>query len=86
MRRKRTSILLVPGSTRSGSTTVAALRAASDEAGVAVPSGAIDDALSRVTGLEGKVVIDATNDSPGVLMNTVGSADGTSPSRRSRTR
>jgi predicted dinucleotide-binding enzyme len=29
---------------------------------VAVPSGAIDDALSRVTGLEGKVVIDATND------------------------
>lgn len=33
---------------------------------VAVPSGAIDDALSRVTGLEGKVVIDATNDSPGI--------------------
>ena len=29
---------------------------------VAVPSGAIDDALSKVTGLEGKVVIDATND------------------------
>jgi hypothetical protein len=29
---------------------------------VAVPSGVIDDALSKVTGLEGKVVIDATND------------------------
>ena len=29
---------------------------------VAVPSGAIDDALSKVTGLQGKVVIDATND------------------------
>ena len=29
---------------------------------VAVPSGAIDDVLSKVTGLEGKVVIDATND------------------------
>ena len=29
---------------------------------VAVPSAAIDDALSKVTGLEGKVVIDATND------------------------
>src|SRR4051794_6933482 len=29
---------------------------------VAVPSGAIDDALSKVTGLEGKIVIDATND------------------------
>lgn len=28
---------------------------------VAVPAGAIDDALSKVTGLEGKVVIDATN-------------------------
>jgi 8-hydroxy-5-deazaflavin:NADPH oxidoreductase len=28
---------------------------------VAVPSGAIDDALAKVTGLEGKVVIDATN-------------------------
>jgi predicted dinucleotide-binding enzyme len=28
---------------------------------VAVPSGAIDDALSKVTGLEGKVVLDATN-------------------------
>jgi 8-hydroxy-5-deazaflavin:NADPH oxidoreductase len=28
---------------------------------VAVPSGAIDDALSKVSGLEGKVVIDATN-------------------------
>ena len=28
---------------------------------VAVPSGAIDDALSKVTGLEGKVVVDATN-------------------------
>ena len=33
---------------------------------VAVPSGAIDDALSRVTGLEGKVVIDATNDFGGI--------------------
>ena len=33
MRRKRISILLVPGSPRSGSTSVAALRAASDEAG-----------------------------------------------------
>jgi hypothetical protein len=33
---------------------------------VAVPSGAIDDALSRVTGLEGKVVIDATNDFDGI--------------------
>ncbi len=33
---------------------------------VAVPSGAIDDALSKVTGLEGKVVIDATNDFPGI--------------------
>ena len=32
MRRKRISILLVPGSTRSGSRSVAALRAASDEA------------------------------------------------------
>ena len=29
---------------------------------LAVASGAIDDALSKVTGLEGKVVIDATND------------------------
>lgn len=28
---------------------------------VAVPSGAIDDALSKVDGLEGKVVVDATN-------------------------
>lgn len=28
---------------------------------VAVPSGAIDDALSKVSGLEGKIVIDATN-------------------------
>jgi predicted dinucleotide-binding enzyme len=28
---------------------------------VAVPSGAIDDALAKVTGVEGKVVIDATN-------------------------
>lgn len=28
---------------------------------VAVPSGAIGDALGKVTGLEGKVVIDATN-------------------------
>jgi predicted dinucleotide-binding enzyme len=28
---------------------------------VAVPSGAIDDALAKVTGLDGKVVIDATN-------------------------
>jgi hypothetical protein len=28
---------------------------------VAVPSGAIDDALASVSGLEGKVVIDATN-------------------------
>jgi predicted dinucleotide-binding enzyme len=28
---------------------------------VAVPSNAIDDALGKVTGLEGKVVIDATN-------------------------
>ncbi len=28
---------------------------------VAVPSGAIDDALSKVSGLEGKVVVDATN-------------------------
>jgi predicted dinucleotide-binding enzyme len=28
---------------------------------VAVPSGAIDDALSKVTGLDGKVVVDATN-------------------------
>ena len=33
---------------------------------VAVPSGAIDEALSRVTGLEGKVVIDATNDFGGI--------------------
>jgi 8-hydroxy-5-deazaflavin:NADPH oxidoreductase len=33
---------------------------------VAVPSGAIDDALSRVAGLEGKVVIDATNDFRGI--------------------
>jgi predicted dinucleotide-binding enzyme len=33
---------------------------------VAVPSGAIDEALSKVTGLEGKVVIDATNDFPGI--------------------
>jgi len=33
---------------------------------VAVPSGAIDDALSKVTGLEGKVVIDATNDFDGI--------------------
>jgi predicted dinucleotide-binding enzyme len=29
---------------------------------VAVPSDAIDDALSKVTGLEGKIVVDATND------------------------
>jgi 8-hydroxy-5-deazaflavin:NADPH oxidoreductase len=29
---------------------------------VAVPSGVIDDALSNVSGLDGKVVIDATND------------------------
>jgi predicted dinucleotide-binding enzyme len=28
---------------------------------LAVPSGSIDDALASVTGLEGKVVIDATN-------------------------
>jgi len=28
---------------------------------VAVPSGAISDALGKVTGLEGKIVIDATN-------------------------
>jgi 8-hydroxy-5-deazaflavin:NADPH oxidoreductase len=28
---------------------------------VAVPSGAIDDALARVDGLQGKVVVDATN-------------------------
>jgi 8-hydroxy-5-deazaflavin:NADPH oxidoreductase len=28
---------------------------------VAVPSGAIDDALSKVKGLDGKVVLDATN-------------------------
>ncbi len=33
---------------------------------VAVPSGAIDDALSKVTGLEGKIVIDATNDFDGI--------------------
>jgi 8-hydroxy-5-deazaflavin:NADPH oxidoreductase len=33
---------------------------------VAVPSGAIDDALSKVTGLQGKVVIDATNDFDGI--------------------
>ena len=33
---------------------------------VAVPSGAIDDALSKVTGLQGKVVIDATNDFRGI--------------------
>ena len=33
---------------------------------IAVPSGAIDDALSMVTGLEGKVVIDATNDFRGI--------------------
>ena len=33
MRRKRISILLVSGSTRTGSTNVAVLRAASDEAG-----------------------------------------------------
>jgi 8-hydroxy-5-deazaflavin:NADPH oxidoreductase len=33
---------------------------------VAVPSGAIDEALSKVTGLEGKVVIDATNDFRGI--------------------
>ena len=46
---------------------------------VAVPSGAIDDALSKVTGLDGKVVIDATNDS-------VRSAAGTRRSRGSRTR
>ena len=46
---------------------------------VAVPSGVIDDALSKVNGLEGKVVIDATNDS-------ARSAAGTSPSRRSSTR
>ena len=32
-----------------------------DAALVAVPSGAIGDALAKVTGLEGKVVIDATN-------------------------
>jgi hypothetical protein len=37
-----------------------------DAALVAVPLGAIDDALSRVTGLEGKVVIDATNDFGGI--------------------
>ena len=46
---------------------------------LAVASGAIDDALSKVTGLEGKVVIDATNDS-------ARSAAGTGRSRRSRTR
>src|SRR5258708_32851352 len=33
---------------------------------VAVPSGAIDDALSKVTGLEGKVVIDPPNGFPGI--------------------
>src|SRR5260370_8630103 len=33
---------------------------------VAVPSGAIEEALSKVTGLEGKVVIDATNDFRGI--------------------
>lgn len=33
---------------------------------VAVPSGAIDEALSKVTGLQGKVVIDATNDFRGI--------------------
>src|SRR6266516_7016971 len=32
---------------------------------VAVPSGAIADALGKVSGLEGKVVIDATNAFPG---------------------
>jgi 8-hydroxy-5-deazaflavin:NADPH oxidoreductase len=32
-----------------------------DAALLAVPSGAIGDALAKVTGLEGKVVIDATN-------------------------
>jgi predicted dinucleotide-binding enzyme len=32
---------------------------------VAVPSGAIADALGKVNGLEGKVVIDATNPFPG---------------------
>ena len=53
---------------------------------VAVPSGAIDDALSKVTGLPGKVVIDATNDFPRSVMSTVRSADGTSPSRLSPTR
>src|SRR5258708_14493395 len=31
---------------------------------VAVPSGAIDDALSKVTGLEGQAVIDTTNHFP----------------------
>jgi predicted dinucleotide-binding enzyme len=52
---------------------------------VAVPSGAIDDALSRVTGLEGRSSSTRRTIST-VLMNTVRSADGTSPSRRSRTR
>ncbi len=28
---------------------------------IAVPSGAVPDALTRVTGLDGKVVLDATN-------------------------
>ena len=45
---------------------------------VAVPSGAIDDALSKVAGLDGKVVIDARI--------SVRSAAGTSRSRGSRTR
>ena len=42
---------------------------------LAVASGAIDDAFSKVTGLEGKVVIDAAND-----FGPFGGRDGSFPS------